>query len=160
MSGDRHPELCTGRLTGILKKIPVFAGLSDPEYEPLLGVCRVCRFDPGTPIFSQGDAGYALYVVLSGAVEVTADQVGRLGTVGPGEMFGEIAVVCRVRRTATVTAADETCLLELGMDDLDRLRGRAPRTAYVILRNTARTLAERLIDANAQRAVYPLDRSL
>ena len=157
MGRDDTSDFCKGRLVGILKKIPVFDGLSDPEYEPLLAVCRVRQFADGMAIFREGDSGYFMYVVLSGAVQVVTDHVGPLGTVEPGEIFGEIAVVCRVRRTATVIADGETYLMELGMDDLDRLRGRAPRTAYVILRNMAKTLAERLVDANDHRAVYPLD---
>lgn len=160
MSGDDQADFCRGRLIGILKKIPVFAGLSDPEYEPLLAVCRVRQFPGGTPIFREGEPGYYMYVLLSGTVEVVTEHVGRLGTVAPGEIFGEIAVVCRVRRTATVTAVGETYLMELGMDDLDRLRGGSPRTAYIILRNMARTLAERLVDANDHRAVYPIDAGL
>ncbi len=132
----------------ILKKIPLFSGLDEAEYEAVVSVCRVRQLDSDELVFSEGDAGTELFVLLAGEVQISAAAAGPLHVLHPGEVLGEIAVVNRCRRTATATARGETALLAIGWDGLDALVGRAPRASYVIMRNIASTLADRLTRAN------------
>ncbi len=143
----------TARIITILKKIPVFTGLTDEEYELLINVCRVVRCAGGEMLFEEGAAGHDLFVLLAGSVEIATSKAGTIHTLKPGELVGEIAMVCRVHRTATAIATQESVLLKLSRDELDLLLGRAPRASYVIMKNIAETLGERLMGADARLAV-------
>lgn len=137
-----------GVIVRILSKIPLVAGLSNEEYEDLAEVCSVSRHQAGTVLFHEDDSGYHMYVVLSGAVVIETKTAGVLGYLGAGEIFGEIAVLRPLRRTATARFGEDTVLLSLTRDDLDLLLARRPRISYLIMRNVAATLAERLVVAN------------
>ena len=81
-------------------------------------------FLPGTVIFREGEYGDSFYQVLSGSVEVTVsygtDHARRLTDLGPGSFFGEIAVIEKFPRTATIIACQTgATLLELSPDTMD-----------------------------------------
>jgi MFS family permease len=100
----------------LLRAIPIFSPLSPPVLEGLAARLEHVRVSPGEEIVRQGDHGDRFYVVASGEVEVTVD--GRpQGTLGPGEHFGEIALLRDVPRTATVTARTDVELFALERED-------------------------------------------
>ena len=70
----------------------------------------------GTPVITQGEPGDAYYLVAQGALRVTVDDVVRRHELGPGDGFGEIALVRQVPRTASVTATAQCDLLVLGAE--------------------------------------------
>jgi NADH dehydrogenase len=77
-------------------------------------------FEPGQVIIRQGDVGRAMYIIQLGAVQVvrqTPSGEEALGVLGPGDHFGEIAVLSDVRRTATVRALEPVTLLRLSRED-------------------------------------------
>ena len=98
----------------ILEGLGIFAAASRAVLERLAAACSELRVPAGTPIVREGDEADALYALVEGRVEVTARGEGtserRIRTMGPGSYFGEIGLLERIRRTATVTAADD-CLL-------------------------------------------------
>ncbi len=150
-SGLEH-AITMARIITILKKIPVFAGLTDEEYEYLINVCHVIQCPEGEQLFEEGAAGHDLFVLLAGSLEITTTKAGTITTLKPGEIVGEIALVCRVNRTATAVAAQESALLKLSRAELDLLLGRAPRASYVIMKNIAETLGARLMGADTRLA--------
>jgi len=87
----------------LLRNVPLFSGLDDRELESLADEFNERRFSAGDKIALEGEGGLMFFVVDSGeaAVEVHGEEVGRLG---PGAHFGEIALIDRRPRTATVTA--------------------------------------------------------
>ena len=90
----------------LLRKVPLFSGLDDKELSSLANEFNERRFSPGDSIALEGEGGLMFFVVESGeaTVEVHGEQVGKLG---PGSAFGEIALIDRRPRTATVTAQTE-----------------------------------------------------
>jgi CRP-like cAMP-binding protein len=95
--------------TELLRNIPLFSSLEDNDLESLAEEFNERRFPAGHAVAMEGEGGLVFFVVESGeaAVEVHGEEVGRLG---PGNSFGEIALIDRRPRTATVTAAtDLTC---------------------------------------------------
>jgi CRP-like cAMP-binding protein len=93
----------------LLRNVPLFAGLEDRDLESLAEEFNERRFPAGHAVALEGEGGLVFFVVESGEanVEVRGEQVGKLG---PGDSFGEIALIDRRPRTATVTAAsDLTC---------------------------------------------------
>ena len=90
----------------LLRKVPLFAGLDDKELESLADEFNERRFSSGDTVALEGEGGLMFFVVESGeaTVEVHGEEVGKLG---PGAAFGEIALIDRRPRTATVTARSD-----------------------------------------------------
>jgi MFS family permease len=97
---------------GLLRGVPLLALLPEPTLEALARSAVRIEAAPGEAVIREGDPGDLFYIVESGEVEVTKE--GRhVATLGPGEYFGEIALLRDVPRTATVTAMSETVLQAL-----------------------------------------------
>jgi CRP/FNR family transcriptional regulator, cyclic AMP receptor protein len=90
----------------LLRKVPLFSTLDDGELESLADEFNERRFGAGDSIALEGEGGLMFFVVESGeaSVEVQGEEVGKLG---PGDSFGEIALIDRRPRTATVRAASD-----------------------------------------------------
>jgi CRP/FNR family transcriptional regulator, cyclic AMP receptor protein len=90
----------------LLRKVSLFSALDDKELASLAEEFNERRFSPGDNIALEGEGGLMFFVVESGeaTVEVHGEEVGKLG---PGSAFGEIALIDRRPRTATVTARSE-----------------------------------------------------
>jgi CRP/FNR family transcriptional regulator len=90
----------------LLRNVPLFSGLDDNELESLADEFNERRFSAGDSIALEGAGGLMFFVVESGeaSVEVQGQEVGRLGA---GDSFGEIALIDRRPRTATVTAVSD-----------------------------------------------------
>ena len=91
---------------------PIFAPLPLATLERLAQDLAVIEVGPGRELIVQGEAGDRFYLIDSGRVEVIRDGV-RLCDQGPGESFGEIALIRDEPRSATVRALEPTCLLAL-----------------------------------------------
>jgi CPA1 family monovalent cation:H+ antiporter len=111
-----------------LAAIPLFAGLSDTDLTALASAASEVEAEQGQRLASEGDFGHALYAIESGTAEVSAAGR-RLRTLGPGEVFGEIAVVVSGRRTASVVATSPMRLIALFKRDVWALEQRTPTTA-------------------------------
>ena len=90
----------------VLKKVPLFAGLDDRELEQIAGSMRERTFSAGDTVTEEGAGGAGFFVVESGEAEVTVDGRAR-GTIGPGDYFGEIALLTGSDRTATIVAKSD-----------------------------------------------------
>jgi CRP-like cAMP-binding protein len=90
----------------LLRKVALFSTLDDSELESLADEFNERRFSAGDSIALEGEGGLMFFVVESGeaSVEVQGEEVGKLG---PGDSFGEIALIDRRPRTATVKAASD-----------------------------------------------------
>ena len=109
-------------------RMPLFRDLSPGELDVLLSRLVSLSAGPGEVVIRQGEVGDRFYIVRTGELEVERDG-SVLAHLGPGEAFGEIALLLDVSRTATVTAVEPTTLLALEAADfrdiLARYLGRA-----------------------------------
>ena len=86
-----------------LGRAPLFEGLSKKDLVALARVCEDVEVEEGTLLCAEGRFGSEFFVIVEGEVEVTKGSK-RIGVCGPGEFFGEIALVENVRRMADVRA--------------------------------------------------------
>ena len=111
----------------MVARVPLFAGLSAADIADISRLLRAQTVEGGTMIVRRGESGDSMYFIGNGEVEVElpSDRV-RLGV---GDFFGEVAVLGRARRMATVTAVTRTNLLILDAQDLEALMEREKRIA-------------------------------
>jgi CRP/FNR family transcriptional regulator len=95
-----------------LKKVPLFAGLDNKELSQIASGMRERRFKAGDAVTQEGQRGVGFFVVEEGEAAVNVGGEER-GVVGPGDYFGEIALINESPRTATLTA--RTDMLCYGM---------------------------------------------
>ena len=127
-----------GASTDVLKKVPLFADLDDRELEQIASSMRERRIAAGEVVLEQGAGGAGFFVVDEGQADVTVDG-SAVGTVGPGDYFGEIALLTGSDRTATVTAT--TDMVCYGMTPWD----------FKPLVESNTTIAWKLLTAMAQK---------
>lgn len=108
-----------------LAALPLFEGLEPRELDLLLAKLEEHRFEPGQTVVRQGERGAHFYLVRSGTMAVEADGV-TVNTLGRGDYFGEIALLRRVPRMATVRVAGNAParLWSLGAADFRDVLGR------------------------------------
>jgi voltage-gated potassium channel len=125
---------------GMVARVPLFSGLGAIEIADIMELLRAEQVETGEMVVRRGEAAHSMYFVAAGEVEIAlADERIRLGA---GHFFGEIAVLRRARRSATVTALARTSLLVLDAHDLHALMARQPPIAERI-REVARKRLER-----------------
>jgi CRP/FNR family cyclic AMP-dependent transcriptional regulator len=133
---------------GELRNIGLFGALSDEVLVVLSGMLTVVLPQIGEVIFREGDEANAMYVVLSGEMEVTkASRNGvdaRVAMLGPGDWFGEMSIVDIQPRSATVRSVAPSRLVRISAADLDSLYRHDVRSYAIVVLNLARELSRRL----------------
>ncbi len=114
--------------TARLAAIPLFADLAPTDLEAIAGVASEAEAEAGQALVTEGDFGHALYAIESGTADVSANGAD-LRSLGPGDVFGEIAVLASGRRTASVVATSPMRLIALFKPDVWRLERTAPEAA-------------------------------
>ena len=115
-----------------LRKIPLFSALPDEDLASLCQIVREMELPAGQVLFEEGSIGDMAYIIESGEVEIIKVSQRReilLATRGPGEVFGEIALVFDSPRTATVRARTDTSMIGIGREDLRNLLQISPSAA-------------------------------
>jgi len=109
-----------------LKELAPFAALSSSERKMIARIIDEFRAPAGTTLLSQGDQGFEFMIIEEGNVEVVRDGV-RVDTMGPGDFFGELAVIAAGgQRNASVVATSPVCVLRLTAHDMRVVRERIP----------------------------------
>jgi CRP/FNR family transcriptional regulator/CRP/FNR family cyclic AMP-dependent transcriptional regulator len=127
-----------------MKQSPLFAGLTDAELEALAQDLLQRQFQQGEAIFQQGDPGQMIYLIELGQVRIyVQDEDGQETSVtlcGPGDMFGELAVIDGLPRSASAVAMEDTVVNSLSRERFSEHMRRCPRLAF----NFMVTLSERV----------------
>lgn len=134
-SGDGEPP---GEAKPVLKApdSPLFEALESEERDAVVQSMKLREYDEGDIVITEGEAGSAMYVIASGTVKVfTRGKTGEsvhLANLEEGEFFGEISLLTGKPRTATITASEQTKLLEWNKKDFDELSSQMPRIKEVL----------------------------
>jgi len=125
--------------------IPLLQGLSKLEAKGVVAVGTVLTCQAGEALIKQGELGNEMFVLLSGAVEVRAgDENGRpVAKFDRGDVFGEVAFLSEVERSATVVALSDIEILILTQSMLKKMMKTMPETACQVLFNLSLILRER-----------------
>jgi CRP-like cAMP-binding protein len=121
----------------LLKRVPLFSDLDDKEREEIAGSMKQRTFSAGQEIAVEGESGVGFFVIENGEAKVTVhgDEVRRLG---PGDYFGEIALIAQSARTATVTADSELKTYGMTFWDFRPLVEETPGIAWKLLQGAVK----------------------
>jgi CRP/FNR family transcriptional regulator, cyclic AMP receptor protein len=130
----------------LLRSVPLFADLEEGELERFSRVAVPRSFPAGTRVFHEGDRSDACYIVREGSFRVTREHSdGRaitLATLGPGEVFGELAMLDGDTRSASAEALSDGELLALPANDVRGLLARHPEISVKLVAALVRRLRE------------------
>ena len=138
----------------LLRRIPLFAKIDPTRLKLLAFTSDRVKFDPGQVVFEQGEGGDYAYVIIEGEADISVNTPSgplSVATLKEHELVGEIAILCDVPRTATVTATGELVALQISKDLFYRLVTEFPEMAIEIMRDLARRLE--LTTGRLQQAV-------
>jgi CRP/FNR family transcriptional regulator, cyclic AMP receptor protein len=111
---------------GRLKSIPIFAGISDEELRQVATFAQEISVEAGRDLVREGDFSYEFMVIEEGEAEVT--RAGEhVADLGPGDFFGEMGLLDKTLRNATVTAKTPMQLVTLTGWDLRRIERTVPQ---------------------------------
>lgn len=115
---------------GMVARVPAFTGLDGAALAELVSLLRARKFPPNTIIIRKGDEGDSMYFIASGEVEVVLPH--QSVALQEGDFFGEVAVLGRVKRMATVIARRTSELLVLDAADVVKFMEQNPRVEAVL----------------------------
>jgi len=124
----------------LIKRVPLFAGLSKRELEQIAAIADEIDLREGKELTRQGKSAREFFVLLEGSADVTKDGK-RINRLGDGDFFGEIALVSRSPRTATVTTTSPIRALVITDRSFRRLLEDSPETQLKVLEALAERLA-------------------
>ena len=130
--GSHAASLASGRMDASqLETIPLFAELTLDQRASVASVCDTLEVEEGTVLVREGDFGHAVFAITSGTADVVHEGA-VINTLGPGDYFGEIAVMSGGRRSASVVATSPLTLVTIFNREIWRLEREAPEIAAVL----------------------------
>ena len=120
-----------------LKKIPLFAGMSEQDFQRLCEMVGEKKLAKGDLLFEEGNPGGQAFVIESGQVEVLKASAGRevlLAVRGPGELIGEVALLEEAPRMASVRARSDATLITIDKASFDELLQSSPTALQAMFR--------------------------
>jgi CRP-like cAMP-binding protein len=137
-------------MTYLLPNTPLFDSLSDRERAEIVHFMHERRYETGDTLCTRGEQGNTMIVVLQGALSAVipgSDDLQReIARLGKDGVFGEMFCIDPAPRPATVVATEATTVLELGRDDLMKMRQQAPRAAAALVNAVFHSVLRRLRD--------------
>jgi CRP-like cAMP-binding protein len=125
-----------------LQEVPLFSGLGQRQLKKLARSFKERRFAPGRTIVREGHMdGVGFFVIADGTATVTVDGT-VVATLGPGDHFGELAMISEQERGATVTAETPLVCLMMAFWDFRRFAKENPDVSWKLLQYLAGLLSE------------------
>lgn len=135
-----------------LDSINLFKGLEREQLKKLEALVQPMQFEAGASVVTKGEEGRMLYLLARGSVSVVLTADGsdglRVACIGPGQFFGEMAVLESGPRSADIVADERVVCYGLSTDQLEALSAEEPRIMSTIMSNMAREFASRIRNGN------------
>lgn len=133
----------------LLRRIPLFANIDTSRLKLLAFTSERLAYNAGAVLFREGDRGDSAYLILSGKVDVSVGSPNGdvvVAHIGANNIVGEMALLCEMPRTATITAAEPLDTLKIKKDQFFQLLRDLPQMTLEIMRE----LAVRLNNVNKE----------
>ena len=127
----------------LLRNIPLFAKIEPSKLKLLAFTAQRLTYNAGESLFHQGDDGDSAYIIVDGDADVLVDSPTgpiTVATVGKNDFVGEIAILCDVPRTATITAKTTLTTMRISKELFFQLVSQFPQMSIEIMRELARRL--------------------
>jgi CRP/FNR family transcriptional regulator, cyclic AMP receptor protein len=125
-----------------LKRVPLFSGLSQRQLKRLARDFREREIKSGTRVMREGEkSGISFFVIVEGTATVSVDGA-QVRQLGPGDHFGELALISERVRSATVTADEPMRCLVMRFWDFRRFAKENPDVTWKLLQHVAELLSE------------------
>jgi CRP/FNR family transcriptional regulator, cyclic AMP receptor protein len=147
--------LDTNKYMSLLKDVLVFRSLSEHEISAILPYVTIIAYGPEEKVICEGEQSSAFFAVMKGTVVVTVSQNENevyICSLGAGDTFGEAAMFLKVKRTATITSADETIVVKMDRNDMFRYFEECPKAGNKIMMLLIYSLLKKLREANQELA--------
>lgn len=132
----------------IMKKIPIFHGLTDDDYLRILRICQKMIIKKDQIIIRRGEESNELFILLKGKLKVILSSTSFLTFIFPIGIVGEIGFFTGLRRSATVLASTESTLIRIHKHELFDLFNNNSAIGYCILLNAISDIANKLLADN------------
>jgi len=130
------------KLVDELRQVPLFSGLSQRQLKQLARGFKEREFRPGTSMVRQGEmSGVGFFVITGGEASVSVDGM-EVAKLGPGDHFGELALISEQVRSATVTAEGHLQCLVMAFWDFRRFATENPDVTWKLLQHLVGVLTE------------------
>ena len=119
-----------------LRKSPLFQGLTDGELQQLMDMAEPVSLRAGDVLIKQGDLGDAAYVVINGEFEIqkqTGESLIKIDIRNPGDVVGEMALLARTPRSATVISKTDSEVLRIPQEAFEKLLSSSSKAALAVL---------------------------
>lgn len=139
----------------VLRSIPLFAKIEPAKLKLLAFTSERLSFMEGDEVCREGDAGDAAFIILEGEADIsvkTANGPLTVATLGKNDIIGEIAVLCDVPRTATVTAKSDLETLRVAKENFFQLVTQFPQIGVQVMHELAERLHQTTQDLTQARA--------
>lgn len=146
----------------LLRRYPFFANLNDSQQKAIAMIAEERIYDTGATFFEEGKPADAIYLLLTGGVDLyfkvgseygsKSDKEFPVDEINVGEPFGISALIDPFIFTSTARASQKSRVIWIGGTALRALCERDPRMAYILVQHIARAFAERLRFSRIQLA--------
>ena len=124
----------------LIKRVPLFASASRTELAEIASIADEIDLPEGKTLIKEGDTGHEFFVLIEGTADV--ERGGRkVAKLGPGDFFGEIALISRVPRNATITTTSPVRALVITDRAFRQLLDRSPKIQIGVLTALAERIA-------------------
>jgi len=142
-----------------LPPIPLFSDLKKEELSRVMEKIQARRFTRGKSICREGDPGNSLYIISHGKVAISREQPGKgrivLNELKDGDFFGEFAFFANARRQATVEALEDTEVLEMTKEELQKVIQEFPPVSKVLFKFYKERILDNLLAASPLFQTFP-----
>ena len=137
----------TKSLPNEMNQVPLFSGLSKAEIRSLKRLMTAVNVNAGKTVVREGDVGREFMIILSGTASVS--RLGnKFATLGPGDFFGEISLLGKGPRSATVTAETDLLLEALNRREFATMIDKNPKIAEKVLADAHSRASENTLTEN------------
>jgi CRP-like cAMP-binding protein len=124
----------------LIKRVPLFSSASKSELAEIASIADEIDLPEGRTMITEGDTGREFFVLIEGTAEVTRGGK-KVASIGPGDFFGEIALIAKTPRNATITATSPVRTLVITDRAFKQLLEHSPTIAVGVLAALAERLA-------------------